>query len=645
MTSLVRAARVACSVLLATPFLAFAADPAKPSIPAEIPIDHFVRDPEFDQIQLSPDGRKVAAIVSQGDAANLFVIDLATKQPRAVTGFRDRGVQTFHWVGSDRLIYTVYQDGELLGGLFAVNADGKQPRTLVASAQEQGVKGAYVYRGAAYLGPLGESTTEVLVIANDRNEYENDVYRMNVMNGRKTLVARNPGGVRHWVADSKGVVRAAFGEKGVERFALYRPDGNAEWKEVRRSRFTEGDIIPLNFDAQDRLIYVTSDVGRDTAGIFLFDPSTGELGDHVYSHDRYDMDDVLFSRFTRKLLGVRYQGERLEMVWLDPELAGIQKMLDEELKGTRNRIYSRSRDGNWIVVLASSDRDPGTFYLFNPKELTLETLVRRASWIDPKLMSEMRPITYTARDGLRIDGYLTLPVGREPRNLPLIVNPHGGPWVRDTWGYNPEVQFLASRGYAVLQMNFRGSTGYGRKHLTSGYGQWGLAMQDDITDGVKWAVEQGYADPQRVAIFGGSYGGYATMAGLTTTPELYRCGINYVGVTDIDLLLRTIPDAWESSREVLETMTGSKEERQARLERVSPLRNVDRIRAPLFLAYGELDERVDMKHVTRLVNELKKHGKPYELMVRSNEGHGFYKEENAKAFYLAIEKFLAEHLR
>lgn len=602
---------------------------------AEIPTEVFLKDYEFDMLQLSPDGSKVAAVAAQGEARNLFIIDLATKKPRAISGFTDKSVAEVIWVGNERLLFTVSSEGFQLGGLFAVDADGKNFRALVA---------ANASRGAAYLAPYGDSTKEVLVIANDRMELEPDVYRMNVANGFKQMVALNPGGVRHWVADSKGAVRAAFGEKDLERFVLFRDTANGEWREVRRTTFTGGSTVPLRFDADDRLIYVSSDVDTDTAGIYLFDPATGEVGAAVHTSDRYDISNVLVTRKGGKLLGVAYDGERPQVIWKDPELKKIQKLIDSELPGTRNTIYSRSMNNEWMVILASSDRDPGTFYLLNTKELSMETLVRRASWIDPKQMSEMRPISYVARDGLKIEGYLTLPAGKDPKNLPLIVNPHGGPWFRDSWGFNPEVQLLANRGYAVLQMNFRGSTGYGRKHLTLGYGQWGLTMQDDITDGVKWAIEQGYADPKRIGIYGASYGGYAAMAGVTNTPELYRCAVNYVGVTDIGLLLKTIPKSWESGRKQLQAMTGTEAERQANMERVSPLRNVEKIQVPLFLAYGELDERIDMKHVTRLIRELKKHNKKYEFMVRSFEGHGYVRPENKLAYYKALERFLKHNL-
>ena len=278
--------------------------------------------------------------------------------------------------------------------------------------------------------------------------------------------------------------------------------------------------------------------------------------------------------------------------------------------------------------------------------MTLEKLIKPREWIKPEQMAEMRPIEYKARDGLTIHGYLTLPAGAEPRNLPLIVHPHGGPWdVRDSWGFDPEVQFLANRGYAVLQMNFRISAGYGRKFEKAGYGQWGLAMQDDITDGVKWAIEQGYADPKRIAIYGASYGGFATMAGLAFTPDLYRCGVNYVGVTDVKLFLSRLQPSVERQRAVLEAMAGNTKTDSEKLDKTSPLKNADLIKVPVLFAYGERDPIVDLKNGTRFISKLKSNGIPVEVIIKSNEGHGYRSLDNQVDFYTTMEKFLAKYMK
>src|SRR5262249_745354 len=299
---------------------------------------------------------------------------------------------------------------------------------------------------------------------------------------------------------------------------------------------------------------------------------------------------------------------------------------------------------NVYVVSASNDRSMRTEYLYDATTQELTKLADLAPWLDEQELVRMLPITYRARDGLMINGYLTLPHGGG-KNLPLVVNPHGGPWARDAWGYNPEVQFLASRGYAVLQMNFRGSTGYGRKFWEMSFKQWGKAMQDDITDGVRHLIQEGVADPKRVAIYGGSYGGYPTLAGLTLPPERYACGIHYGGVSHPFTLLGTIPPYWKPFLDMWHEMVGDPERDKTLLEQASPVFHADQIRVPLLIAQGAKDPRVNVAESDQMVAALKQRGVAVEYILKDNEGHGFHNEENRFEFYEAMERFLAKHLR
>lgn len=271
-------------------------------------------------------------------------------------------------------------------------------------------------------------------------------------------------------------------------------------------------------------------------------------------------------------------------------------------------------------------------------------LAERNPWIDENDMAEMKPITYQSRDGLTIHGYLTLPVGKDPKNLPVVVNPHGGPWYRDSWGFNPEIQFMANRGFAVLQMNFRGSTGYGREFWEASFKEWGGKMQDDISDGVAWLIEEGIADPERIAIYGGSYGGYATLAGVCFTPDLYACAIDYVGVSNLFTFMKTIPPYWKPYLDMMHEMVGDPVKDSAAMVAASPVFHVDKIIAPLFVAQGAKDPRVNIEESNQIVDALKARGIEVEYMVKDNEGHGFSNEENRFDFYEAMEKFLATHL-
>ena len=283
--------------------------------------------------------------------------------------------------------------------------------------------------------------------------------------------------------------------------------------------------------------------------------------------------------------------------------------------------------------------------MFDATTGSLTKLVDVAPWLKEDQLAHMKPIEYQSRDGLTIHGYLTLPLGREAKNLPVVINPHGGPWFRDTWGFNPEVQFLANRGYAVLQMNFRGSTGYGRKFWEASFKQWGQKMQDDITDGVQWLVKQGIADPKRVAIYGGSYGGYATLAGVTFTPDLYAAAVDYVGVANMFTFMKTIPPYWKPFLDQMHAMVGDPEKDKALLEAASPVMHADKIKTPLFVAQGAHDPRVNKAESDQMVAALKKRGVDVEYMVKENEGHGFHNEENRFDFYEAMEKFLAKYLQ
>ena len=307
-------------------------------------------------------------------------------------------------------------------------------------------------------------------------------------------------------------------------------------------------------------------------------------------------------------------------------------------------IISENKAEDTFLVATYSDRTPGTRYLYHAKADKLVKLGDHNPHINPADMATMKPVTYTSRDGLKIHGYLTLPSGREAKNLPVIVNPHGGPWARDSWRFNPEVQFLANRGFDVFQMNFRGSTGYGRKFWEASFKQWGLTMQDDITDGVQWLIKEGIADPKRVGIYGGSYGGYATLAGVTFTPDLYAAAVDYVGVSNLFTFMKTIPPYWAPFLKMMQEMVGDPEKDKALLTASSPVFHLDKIKTPLFVAQGANDPRVNKNESDQMVEGLKKRGIEVQYMVKDNEGHGFHNEENRFDFYGAMEGFFSKHL-
>ncbi len=616
----------------------------------QLPLETFFKKPQFAGFQLSPNGKELAALAPINGRMNLVIVDLATRKPRAVTGVKEQDVSGFLWANNERLLFFMDKDGSESFGIFAVNSDGSLPRTLVEPFETQIKAGHSVIRYTTILDVLQDEPDYVLVSSNDRRASNPDVFKMNIINGRKKLIQRNPGNVTGWMTDWDGNVVGAGYQDGLEvGFRRLTDPDEDQWETIVKGRFDDPLFNPAAITANSDVGYVISNLtpegkARDKAALYRYNFKTRQFGDLVYEQAEVDCCNVIQTRKKRDMIGVAYAVGEPKIVYLDERWKAIMASIDAALPDTVNVMSSVDLDETIGVITASSSTQPPRYYLYNFAENTLEWLADSTPWVDASQMAPVKPITFQARDGMTMHGYLTVPLGSEGKKLPLIMHPHGGPWARDGWGYNPEIQFLANRGYAVLQVNFRGSTGFGMKHLYSGKKQWGQAMQNDITDGVKWAVEQGIADADRVCIYGASYGGYATMAGLTNTPELYKCGINYVGVTSLPLLFETAPDAWASGEKQMAELVGDPDSEKAFLEEWSPSNHADRIRVPVFMAYGLRDPRVNIRHAQVMEDGLKKNNVPYELMIKKDEGHGYRKQENIYDFYRHMETFLAENL-
>lgn len=608
-----------------------------PVFAKERPVEDFFRKPEFAGPGLSPDGRYLSIMAPYENRMNLFVIDLdkgmKATQATSITG---QDVQGGGFVSNERLIFTMDRDGNEDFGLYAVDRDGRKPKALIEPD---------TLRNANVVHRLPDDDDHVMIAYNKTRFGYPDIFRMNINTGRTYKAVQNPNNVAGWLLDQDGRVRIGIDTNGTENTILYRSDEEAEWESLATFEFDEPQWSPVAFDFDNKTLYVLSNLDADTAGLFTYDPETKTMGKLIYRDPDYDVAGPIMSRHLQRIVGVSIEKEKPETVWFNKEWAQVQATLDHALPDTHNAVVSASDDESRLVVAAYSDINPGRYYLYDRAKGQLRHLVTGRKWIDPDEMAPMKSISYKSRDGLTIHGYLTLPKDYDGKGrIPLIVNPHGGPYgVRDSWGFNPEHQFFADRGYATLQMNFRGSGGYGHEFMTAGYGKWGQEMQDDITDGVKWAIEEGFADPERVCIFGASYGGYATMAGLTFTPDLYKCGINYVGVTDVALLFETAPKRWEAAKKQMEKQIGDPEDTEF-MRRVSPLYHVDKIKAPLMIVHGRRDPRVVMQHADDLRDELDDQKKPYVWLVQSSEGHGFKKEENVIDLYKRMDKFLKENL-
>ncbi|GJM10927.1 MAG: peptidase [Lysobacteraceae bacterium] len=602
----------------------------------------FFKNFTYTQMSLSPNGRYLAALAPANGRRNIAIVDLEDPSKSGfATGLNKTDIAGYTWATNDRLVFTVDADGNEAFGLFAVNRDGKKMRTLIEPGAGRGAG----LPSATILDRLQDKPDQILVSYDKRKLGSPDVYIVELNKKGQKIVARNPGDVVGWATDHDGKVRLAVAQDGLDTEIRYRATEDSEWIALEKFSFDDPQLQPLGFDYDNKTLFMSSTRGRDTAAIYRYNPETREFGEMVFGRDDVDHGGLVMSDKQEKLMGVTYNTDRVHVDWFDAEMAETYAGLEQAFAGLQVNIPSQTEDEMKWIVTASSDTDPGSFYLFDREAGELKFLASRAGWLDPKKMSPMKPISYTSRDGMTIHGYLTLPANSDGKNLPLIVNPHGGPFgVRDNWGFNPEHQFFASLGYAVLQVNFRGSGGYGSNFQRAGYKQWGRNMQHDVTDGVMWAVEEGIVDKDRVCIYGGSYGGYATMAGMTFTPDLYQCGVNYVGVTSVPLLFKTLPKRWELARANFAMQVGDPETEMEFLEEISPVNHVDKIQAPIFIVHGSNDPRVDFEHAEMLKDEMESHDKDYEWMVKHNEGHGFRKEENRIELYTRMGEFFAAHI-
>ena len=626
------------------------------TLAADIPIEDFFKRSEFLQLTLSPDGKRVAALVPVGGRFNLAVLELADrKKVRVITGETVIDVVRLSWVNNNRVVFSF---GDMIeqpglqrdsGGLIAINTDGTESRLLSPTLASRDRPSPFVLREATYLSSIStpeNPTDDILVLSNNRIAKYRDVYRLNTKTGDKTLLTFDtPGHVVRWVVDHDHVVRAAVGFDEKDTFTgFYRENADAPWRKLAEYKRDAARFTPIAFDGDNKTLLVASNVGRDKSAIFKLDMQTGKVGELIVGHEAVDVSGgLLYDRLKKQHVGITINAYKPETHWFDSEWAAVQKTVDKALPSTINTLMRRD-GGKVYLVTSQSDTQPVFWSLLDVEKRTLERLASSREWIKPEQMSEMRAFRFVARDGLEIPAYLTIPRGSTGKNLPLIVHPHGGPWARDSWGFNPAVQFLASRGYAVLQPNFRMSTGFGGKHFRAGFRQWGLAMQDDITDAVQWAIKEGVADPERICIYGASYGGYAALMGIIKTPELYKCAINYVGVTNLEELFDN--RYWNPSvlDYTLPERLGHPDRDREVLRANSPINLVDKINRPLFMAYGGLDRNVLPEQGEQLKRALDLANKKYEWMFKPDEAHGYFSVENRIEFYSKMEVFLRQHL-
>lgn len=640
-----------------------------------IPLKDFFRKPEKANFQISPDGNTISYLAPWQSRMrmNIFIQPIESihklGEARQVTNAEARDITSYFWKSNRYIVYLQDKGGDENYHLYLVDLQTSEIRDLTPFDKVK----------ATVVDDLPDIDDQMLIGLNQRDPKVRDVYRIFLPSGKMELVAENPGNVIGWLTDHDGKLRVGVATDGTDEIILYRATEKDPFKQILKTDFRTS-VSPVLFTYDNKLIYAFSNLARDKEALVLFDPATGKEKEVLFEHPEVDASRLSYSDHRKVITSVAYTKAFTEFHFFDKQTEELQCTLQSKLQGVEVRVADMSRNEKRMIVATFSDIEPSTYYFYDTDSKNLVLLARTCPWLDSEKMAPTVPIRYTARDGEILQGYLTLPGQLDPElsslyeaermihlypnldielhpypfgkklkqskfpPLPLIVNPHGGPHARDYWTFDREAQFLANRGYIVLKINFRGSTGFGRKFWEAGFKEWGQAMQNDLTDGVQLLEKEGIVDSKRVAIYGGSYGGYAALAGLTFTPDLYACGVSYVGPSNLFTLLASIPPYWEPLRAQMYEKIGHPEKEKELLTKISPYFHADKIKAPLLVAQGANDPRVKKAESDQIVSALRTRGIDVPYMVKANEGHGFQNEENQMDFYRALEAFLAKYL-
>ena len=601
----------------------------------EIPVNDFFKTQDKAIYRLSPNGKYLSYLTIIDKNQYLIVEDLEHGTQTKISKLEERNISFYYWVSNQEILYYKEKEGSRFQtDLYIVNKDGTDERLLNADAKSK-------------IRLLEDQLIDdkfLLVTSNKRDSTIFDVYRLNVRDGKMTIAAKNPGNFTNWLTDSKGKLRMAISTDGVNESVWYRENENKPFQKIITNNF-KTTLQPVAFAEQDaNTFYAISNVNRDKNALVEIDCTNGKEKSVLFSNDTLNVVEAQYSKRRGKMDFVIYETWKKEKHYLDEESKKLYHKLEKLIPEAESRIIHQDKNEQLFIIRTFTDRSPGAYYLYYAKNNSLKKLSDINSSIKEEEMCEMKPISYITADGFKINGYLTLPLGVKPKNLPVVVMPHNGPGQRNVWGFNADVQFLANRGYAVLQVNYRGSTGYGKEFYAAGFKEWGLKIQQDVDAGVKWLIDQKIADPQRVAIYGNGFGGLIAINNAIANSKMYKCAAANTGILNLFSYLKAIPPFLTSKLQMYYEVVGNPDKDAEYMRQASPVFHADKVKIPLFITQNPKDPRINGNDAVQFVKELKKLGKPVTYLEKEDSRSVLNREEARKKSYAALELFLIENL-
>ncbi|MEJ6980789.1 prolyl oligopeptidase family serine peptidase [Pedobacter sp. P351] len=603
----------------------------------KIPIEDFFRNPVKTSFKISPDGRYISYQQPYKNRMNIFVQSIDGKNVTRITDETQYNTTFYCWANNNELLFMNDNGKEKSSHLYAVNRAGKNFRGLlpVDSVRVRLINSDNIIND------------QLLIALNKRDSTIFDAYRLNIREGKLTLAEKNPGNIIQWFADEYGMLRMALASDGVNETLLFRNSEKESFRPVITNNF-KNKITPVGFCKKIKSrIYALSNLNRDKTALVEFDCITGKETKIIVSHPDVDISEAAYSTSSHKLLFAGFETWKKDRIYLNDSVKAVYKHLENLLPNNEIRVADRDLNEQQFVIRTFTDKTPGAFYHYSVRNKKLVKLSDINPTIPEDQMCSMKPVSFRSRDGLIINGYLTLPLGYKAKKLPLIVIPHGGggPWSRNSWGFSSEVQFLANRGYAVFQVNFRGSKGYGKKFWIAGFKKWGTDIQNDITDGVNWLIAEGIADKKKIGIYGFGFGGYSALHALSFQPDLYACGASQSGFLNLFAYIKAVPPHYKPTLQMYYEMVGNPEKEMDELRAVSPVFHANKIKAPLLIAQDIKDSRVNVNETNQFVKELKKRKVPITYITKEGRDYNFRNAEMRVEFFNELEKFFSANLK